>query len=79
MNFERFTSGGAFIYSRKCQTLVSRPAKPGVYLNAIRGYKIHFALFSKSGFTANLIKKAQKEHVLLFQGAEFEQVNYYKP
>lgn len=53
--------------------------KKSSVLTKIRGYKIHFALFSKSGFTANLIKKAQKEHVLLFQGAEFEQVNYYKP
>jgi hypothetical protein len=35
VNFERFTGGGAFIYSRKCQTLVSRPAEPGVYLSAI--------------------------------------------
>jgi hypothetical protein len=34
--FERFTSGGAFICSRKCQTLVSHPAKPGVYLTAIK-------------------------------------------
>lgn len=44
-------------------------------LTKISGYKIHFALFSKSGFTANLIKRAEKEHVLLFQGAEFEQVS----
>jgi len=34
--FERFTSGGTFISSRKCQTLVSPPAKPGVSLNAIK-------------------------------------------
>jgi asparagine synthase (glutamine-hydrolysing) len=36
--FERFPSGGAFICSRKCQTLVSHPAKPGVYLTANRQY-----------------------------------------
>ena len=35
--FERFTAGGTFIYSLKCQTLVSPPAKPGVYLRAIIG------------------------------------------
>ena len=33
--FERFTVGRAFIYSRKCQTLMGPPAKPEVYLRAI--------------------------------------------
>ena len=41
-------------------------------LPRIKGYKMHYALFSKSGFTSSLIRRAKKERVLLFCGATFE-------
>lgn len=44
-------------------------------LTKINHYKMHYVLFAKCGFTANLIKRAQKENVFLFQGPEFEQLN----
>lgn len=43
-------------------------------LTKIKPYKIHFALFSKNGFTADLVKRAQHDRVLLFQGAAFERI-----
>ncbi|KPA18202.1 ArsR family transcriptional regulator [Candidatus Magnetomorum sp. HK-1] len=38
-------------------------------LPKIKDYKIHYALFSKSGYTASLLQRAQNEHILLFTGA----------
>ena len=44
-------------------------------LPRIRQYRIHYALFSKKGFTTALMERARKEHILLFTGANFERVN----
>ncbi len=44
-------------------------------LKKINNYKIHYALFSKCGFTKNLIERARKENIFLFQGPEFERLN----
>jgi len=38
-------------------------------LKKIKDYKIHYALFSKSGFSASLLRRTKHEGVLLFQGA----------
>jgi hypothetical protein len=57
-------------WSRKKMThanledLMKRASK----LTKIKDYKIHYALFSKSGFTTSLMQYAQKEHLLLFKG-----------
>lgn len=44
-------------------------------LPRINNYNIHFTLFSKSGFTSDLLKRARKENVFLFKGADFKQIN----
>lgn len=49
--------------------------KKSTLLPRIQAYKIHYALFSKSGFTSELLDRANKEHLLLFKGADFEQVH----
>jgi AAA+ ATPase superfamily predicted ATPase len=36
----------------------------------LSAYHLHYALFSKSGFTQPLIRRAKRERVLLFEGAE---------
>ncbi len=41
------------------------------HLPRIKGYKKHYALFSRSGFTSSLVKRAVKEHVILFEGPDF--------
>ncbi|ETR67080.1 MAG: hypothetical protein OMM_05333 [Candidatus Magnetoglobus multicellularis str. Araruama] len=57
-------------WSRKKMThanledLMKRASK----LTKIKDYKIHYALFSKSGFTTSLMQSAQKEHLLLLKG-----------
>jgi AAA+ ATPase superfamily predicted ATPase len=38
----------------------------------IKGYKNHFALFSKSGFTSSLQKRAKAESILIFGGPDFK-------
>lgn len=37
-------------------------------LPALRGWKVHAALFSRAGFTAALARRARREGVLLFEG-----------
>ncbi len=39
-------------------------------LRRLDGFKQHFALFSKAGFTNALVKRAQQEQALLFPGAD---------
>jgi hypothetical protein len=34
----------------------------------LRGYKVHFALFSRSGFERSLLARARDEGVMLFEG-----------
>ncbi|MBI4583261.1 MAG: AAA family ATPase [Planctomycetes bacterium] len=43
-------------------------------LSRIKDYKLHYALFSKSGFTKPLMKRAMEERILLFEGARFKRV-----
>ncbi len=40
----------------------------------LRTYHIHYALFSKSGFTKSLIRRAKKDNILLFEGAAMNPV-----
>lgn len=37
----------------------------------IKDFKLHYALFSKSGFTAALVRRAREERILLFEGGRF--------
>jgi AAA+ ATPase superfamily predicted ATPase len=37
-------------------------------LAGVRGFKLHYALFSRAGFTADLEKRARREGVLLVEG-----------
>ena len=46
--------------------------KRSATLSRVKEYKIHYALFSKSGFTSSLMKRARKENVFLFTGAGFD-------
>jgi AAA+ ATPase superfamily predicted ATPase len=47
-------------------------AKRGEKMANFAGFKKHYALFSKAGFTASLEKRAAREHVLLFRGGAFD-------
>lgn len=40
-------------------------------LARIKSFKTGYALFSRSGFTESLVKRATREHVMLFEGPEF--------
>jgi hypothetical protein len=57
------------------EAILDRLIHRSALLPRIQPYKIHYALFSKSGFTATLMDRARKEHILLFKGANFERVN----
>ncbi|MCP4399057.1 MAG: ATP-binding protein [bacterium] len=56
------------------EVVLDRLVQRATLLPRIRDYKIHYALFSKSGFTTALMNRACKEHILLFKGANFEQI-----
>lgn len=42
-------------------------------LPRVKDYKVHVALFAKSGFTSSLTKRATKEGIFLYLGATLEQ------
>ena len=46
----------------------------GEKLERIHGFKKHYALFSRSGFTRQLERQAGEEGVILFEGPELERV-----
>ena len=55
--------------------LLQELRQKGARLKKLNGYKMHYALFSKSGFTSTVLKSAQeKSDVLLFSGARFKPV-----
>jgi uncharacterized protein len=51
------------------ESLKERAAK----LDRVEGFHFHYALFSKSGFTASLLNKEKYPDLLLFRGAQLEQ------
>lgn len=40
----------------------------------LHSYHIHYALFSKTGFTKPLVRRAKKENIMLFEGASMDLV-----
>ena len=44
-------------------------------LKRLRGFKKHYALFSRSGFTKPLVQQAIQEDVLLFNGPDFQRIS----
>ncbi len=61
---------GSKVNSKTLDCLIERSDA----LPRIKDYKKQYVLFSKSGFTSNLLKRAREENILLFKGANFEKV-----
>lgn len=53
--------------------VLDRLITQGEKLQRLQGFKKHYALFSKAGFTAPLITRAKKEGVMLYAGGVFRQ------
>ena len=43
-------------------------------LDRVDGFHLHYALFSKSGFTASLLDESKYPHLLLFSGSELKRI-----
>ena len=46
----------------------------GEKLRRLNGYRKHYALFSRAGFTAPLLRVAEEEGVMLFCGPALERL-----
>ena len=54
--------------------VVEQLRKKAALLAKLNAYTIHYAFFSKSGFTADVIRRAEQDLFLLFEGAHFNRI-----